>query len=32
MAQPMDARAATTAAVILAAAGTIAYAVLGDRR
>lgn len=32
MAQPIDARPATFAAVALAAAGTIAYAVLGSRR
>ena len=32
MVQPADARAATVAAVVLAVAGTVAYAVLGSRR
>ncbi len=32
MVQPVDARAATAAAVILAAVGTLAYALLGSRR
>jgi hypothetical protein len=32
MAQPADTRAATTAAVVLAAVGTLAYAVMGSRR
>jgi hypothetical protein len=32
MVQPVDARSVTTVAVILAVAGTLAYAVLGSRR
>lgn len=32
MVQPMEARAATVAAIVLAATGTLAYAVLGSRR
>ena len=32
MAQPVDTRAATVAAVVLAVAGTLSYAVLGSRR
>jgi hypothetical protein len=32
MVQPIEVRAATVAAVILAAVGTLAYAVLGSRR
>lgn len=32
MVQPVDFRAATIAAVVLAAAGTLAYALLGSRR
>ena len=32
MVQPVEVRAATVAAVVLAAAGTVAYAVLGSRR
>ena len=32
MVQPVEARAATVAAVVLAATGTLVYAVLGSRR
>jgi len=32
MVQPIDTRAATVAAAILAVAGTLSYAVLGSRR